>query len=271
VLWRDQSTGTTGVWLSSNPTNGTPTLAVSAGWRFLGLAGPSIWSVAGAVDFNGDGYADVLWHDQSTGLTGTWLSNSSTSTLSTPAGWTPLGRQDPTQWKIIGVPWGEAGSPLQAASVGTASATGGATLTDSQLQPIVKAAIARWTSAGLDAAAIQRLTQVQFVISDLPGSYLGEAEGNRITIDPSAAGNGWFVDTTPTLNEEFASSVGPQHAAVDARAVDRIDLLTVVEHELGHVAGLGDIYASTDDVMNGVLGTGVRRDPAHADTALASL
>ena len=52
--------------------------------------------------------------------------------------------------------------------------------------------------------------------------------------------------------------------AIDPQAVDRIDLLTVVEHELGHFAGLGNLGASSDALMSGVLGTGVRRDPAAA-------
>ena len=73
-------------------------------------------------------------------------------------------------------------------------------------------------------------------------------------IDRNAAGYGWFVDPTPTLDEEFASSgTSGQLTAVDPQAVDRIDLLTVVEHELGHIVGLKDIDAVSDDVMSGVL------------------
>ena len=135
-------------------------------------------------------------------------------------------------------------------------------MSQADLQPIVSEAIARWTSAGLDAATLAKLTQVQFVIADLPGSYLGEAEANRIYIDSNAAGYGWFVDPTPAADEEFAASPsGQQLQAVDPRAVDRIDLLTVVEHELGHVAGFGDLDALADNVMSGVLGVGVRRNP----------
>ena len=58
---------------------------------------------------------------------------------------------------------------------------------------------------------------------------------------------------------------------MDPRALDRIDLLTVVEHELGHIAGLGDMDALADDVMNGVLGAGVRRIASDTDAALASV
>ena len=49
---------------------------------------------------------------------------------------------------------------------------------------------------------------------------------------------------------------------MDPRAVDRIDLLTVVEHELGHIAGLGDLDALANNLMSGTLGVGVRREPS---------
>ena len=260
VLWQNQSTGLVGEWLIKN--------SASAGWYSFGSADPLVWKVAGVGNFNGDSTLDVLWQNQSTGLVGEWA-------IQNPplgqANWVGFSNADPTQWTIVGTP-GQTGSPLLAASVVTTPTTDSTSLTDSQLQPIISEAIARWTSAGLDAATIQKLTQVQFVIGDLPGSYLGEADGNRIYINTNAAGNGWFVDSTPALDEEFAASGSQQQlTAVDPRAADRIDLLTVVEHELGHVAGLSDIYASTDDIMDGVLGTGVRRKPAHADAVLAAL
>jgi len=58
---------------------------------------------------------------------------------------------------------------------------------------------------------------------------------------------------------------------VDPRALDHIDLLTVVEHELGHIAGLSDSDALPNDIMDGVLGVGVRRIASHADAVLASM
>jgi hypothetical protein len=117
--------------------------------------------------------------------------------------------------------------------------------------------------AGLAAAKVQ--------LADLPAGMLGETVGKTILIDRDASGYGWFVDPTPALDEEFAGV--DQLRTIDSRAVDRIDLVTVVEHELGHVVGLNDLVAVTDDLMNGVLGVGVRRDPSHqdaVDTALAS-
>jgi hypothetical protein len=145
------------------------------------------------------------------------------------------------------------------------------TLTQTDLQPIVNEAIALWSQAGLDATTAQKLRQVQFVISDLGGAQLGAAEGNVVYLDTNAAGTGWFIDLTPASNKEFSTSAGSQQLqAVDPQALDRIDLLTVVEHELGHVAGLNDMNALTDDVMSGVLGAGLRRIASHADALLPS-
>jgi len=46
--------------------------------------------------------------------------------------------------------------------------------------------------------------------------------------------------------------------------VDRIDLVTVVAHELGHVAGLDDL-ARDQTLMNGTLDTGIRRLPGRLE------
>jgi Ca2+-binding RTX toxin-like protein len=132
-------------------------------------------------------------------------------------------------------------------------------LTQTDLQPIVSEAIARWAAAGLDAATVARLRQVQFIISDLTSSYLSQTEMNRIYLDHDAAGYGWFIDPTPAVDEEFAVSPNGQLQAIDPRAVDQIDLLTVVEHELGHMAGLNDLDALANNLMSSELPTGVRR------------
>ena len=146
-------------------------------------------------------------------------------------------------------------------------------LTQTDLQPIVSAAIARWAAVGLDASAMAKLSQIQFVLADLSGSRLGEAVGNQIRLDRDAAGNGWFVDPTPASDEEYASPESSnQLHAVDSRVVDRIDLLTVVEHELGHIIGFDDLDALADNLMSSVLGSGIRRNPHfdRLDAVLAS-
>ena len=120
----------------------------------------------------------------------------------------------------------------------------------------------RWAATGLTTALLEQLKQSQIVIADLPAGYLGLTEGNRILISRNAAGFGWFIDPTPAIDEEFARlGTGNELRAIDPRAVDRIDLLTVVEHELGHVLGLDDLDASLDALMSAKLGTGIRRMP----------
>ena len=133
-------------------------------------------------------------------------------------------------------------------------------IAQSGLQPLVTEAIARWTAARLPAAQVALLNGVKFVVADLPGTYLGIADGNTVYIDRDAAGYGWFIDSTPTRDEEFADDSG-RRMAVDPAAVDRIDLLTVVAHELGHIASLDDIVALSESVMNGLLDAGIRRNP----------
>jgi hypothetical protein len=149
---------------------------------------------------------------------------------------------------------------LYAARRAVVSRPGVAGLTQTELAPVVVAARARWTSAVKDAALQRKLSQVRIVIADLPGGCLGLTDGNTIYVDRDAAGYGWFVDRTPRADQEFrrvARSLDLR--AVDRRAVDRIDLLTVVEHELGHIAGLQDVASDRVGLMKGTLDTGVRR------------
>jgi hypothetical protein len=167
-------------------------------------------------------------------------------------------------WKPIVGDWNGFTSPLLAAGGTAAASQNVPAISQTDLQPVIREAIARWTAAGLDAATLAKLAQVQFVIGDLPGAYLGEAEANRICIDRDAAGHGWFVDPTPAMNEEFVALPSElQQTAIDPRAVDRIDLLTVVEHELGHILGFGDLSALADNLMGGMLGVGARRNPSY--------
>jgi len=140
------------------------------------------------------------------------------------------------------------------------------TLTTAELQPMVTAALARWAAAGASAQVLAAMRQAQFLVTDLSGAYLGMAEPSQVYLDRDAAGYGWFVDSTPATDEEFVVQHGEdQLLAIDPQAVDRIDLLTVVEHELGHIAGLDDLDGTTADLMSGVLETGVRRGLRHSD------
>ena len=115
--------------------------------------------------------------------------------------------------------------------------------------------------AGTGLAAAATLDDVTFEIVDLPGNVVGLAseDERRVQIDVDAAGYGWFVDTSPLDDHEFtgAESTYERTALPEDPAARRVDLLTVVMHELGHLLGYDD-----DDghaLMESQLPPGTRR------------
>ncbi|HYT95205.1 MAG TPA: hypothetical protein VEL76_41190, partial [Gemmataceae bacterium] len=140
-----------------------------------------------------------------------------------------------------------------------------AAITGEQLAPIVAAAIDRWADTPGLATDAKALREAAVVIADLPELMIGQTIGNSIVIDPTAAGYGWFVDVTPWDDSEFADpkANGMLEAPNASAAVGRMDLLTVVMHELGHLLGKDDIVAEVNpvDLMNATLAAGVRRLP----------
>lgn len=138
-------------------------------------------------------------------------------------------------------------------------------LSSPQLDAIVSAAVTRWTDTGLSAAHVALLQSASFRISDLPDDLLGTASlaARTITLDAGAAGRGWFVDPTPDDDLEFDSA---------AASPDRIDLLTAVMHELGHLLGLADVPAGRagDDLMSDELSAGTRRLPTAAPIGMTN-
>ena len=219
-----------------------------------GSANSGCTAIAG--DWNNDGAYSVGLYDSSIGWL--YLRNSNTTGYgdltinygNANCGWTPL----------VG-DWDGITADLTAADGEVAASATTSTLAQTELNAAVSEAIARWAAVGLNASIIAKLEQVQFTIADLSGATLGEAGNDTITIDTNAAGHGWFIDSTLSSDEEFtATDTGATLLAVDAEAVDRIDLLTVVEHELGHIAGFDDLDALADTLMSGSLGTGTRRN-----------
>src|SRR5262249_22786515 len=128
-------------------------------------------------------------------------------------------------WSIT-VTYGIGPAALSASSEGT-NGTAPA-VSQAQVQPLVHEAIARWEAAGLtpQQAAILRGVDVQ--IADLGGATLGLVSGNTIFLDDNAAGWGWFVDPTPRDDSEFTTPG-------DQGEQGKIDLLTVLMHEMGHL------------------------------------
>src|SRR5437868_15213977 len=100
------------------------------------------------------------------------------------------------------------------------------------MAPVVTEAIAFWGAAGVDGAALSTLKTFEVRIADLPDSLLGVTTPGVIWIDQNAAGHGWFIDLAPTGNQTSDTSG-------DGLSPGRVDLFTVVAHEMGHALGLG--------------------------------
>lgn len=138
-------------------------------------------------------------------------------------------------------------------------------LTSVELQRVVDTALAQLAGTDLGRSHAAELASTRFVISDLPEGFLGEQSGatSTIYIDQNAAGYGWFVDVSPAA---FTQRDSHEWSAIpESRAFGRMDLLTVVEHELGHVLGLGsfDPSIAPHSLMSLSLPTGTRRLPRN--------
>lgn len=142
-------------------------------------------------------------------------------------------------------------------------------LTVSDLSLLLAAAIQHWIDAGATPDQIAQIQNTQIHIADLPDTgILANTDANGITIDANAAGWGWFIDSTPNDNSEFQATASPtEWLANGGAAASHVDLLTVIEHEMGHVIGLED--SAQPGVMNVALDLGERRLPGAADVAQA--
>ena len=140
-------------------------------------------------------------------------------------------------------------------------------LNQSGLDAIVAAATQRWMATGLTQQQIAAMRELRFEVGDLANSFLGEASGNRIVVDRNAQGKGWFIDTTPADDVEFGTTFSATRRYTNpyTAAAGRVDLLTAIEHEIGHRLGLDDSYAEKDrdSIMYGYLTVGERRVPAQ--------
>ncbi len=188
------------------------------------------------------------------------------------------GPSAPGSWKPIAGNWNGSrlkGQPqtllLDPQSAGLAGPLGGAalSLTDDQLGPLVNTAVDR-LAAVPGTQAVSALESLRFEVVDLPGSRLGQVVGgSTIQIDVDAAGAGWFIDNSPGDDVEFTWSDDADEwlALPGGAALGRVDLLTTVMHELGHVVGHDH---SDEGVMENSLSAGVRRtwdgavDRAHS-------
>ncbi len=86
ILWRNTTTGDTIISLLRGPgTQAAPSIASST----LVTTVPTSWSIASSGDFNGDGKADILWRNNSTGDVVSFLMNGTSIAVSQLLGTIP--------------------------------------------------------------------------------------------------------------------------------------------------------------------------------------
>jgi Ca2+-binding RTX toxin-like protein len=157
-----------------------------------------------------------------------------------------------------------AGVTALTASQSPSGSTETSDLATEQLQPLVQVAIAKWIRSGLiDEEQIKQLRQLNFEIGDLDGLALGQtdADSKTITVDINGAGYGWFIDRTPNQDREFVNNV----ASEDSDAYGKMDLLSVLIHEIGHYLGFDHDDSDVLALMDSDLDAGQRLELAHTD------
>ncbi|QNM98753.1 tandem-95 repeat protein [Chitinimonas koreensis] len=134
-----------------------------------------------------------------------------------------------------------------------------------QVESLLPQARQYWLDAGASAAL---LDQVQIQITNLPTGLAGSSAGKLIQLDSTGAGWGWFVDASADDQSEFEPT---EHATefrakAGSPAEGKLDLLSVLIHEFGHVLGLE--HGEGDDAsMSERIEPGLRRLPDPADVA----
>jgi hypothetical protein len=139
-------------------------------------------------------------------------------------------------------------------------------VSQAELNFLVDAAIKRWEAAGASPEQLAAMRAATISIVDMAGTFVGDSAGNTIHLDNDGAGYGWFLDATPGDDVEFGGT-GTRLTATGGAAANHIDLLTVIMHELGHQAGLDDLYNvnAAADLMYGYTNPSERRLPADGE------
>ncbi len=141
-------------------------------------------------------------------------------------------------------------------------------LTQAELAPIA-AAIQRLAATGLSAAQVAELKAITYVIQPNLAATTGALgltalNSEVVTLDATGAGHGWFIDPTPTNDDNFRNQVSTSKLlATNPAATTGYDLLTVVMHEDEHVLGVSDVSAAVapNVLMTNTLAVGMRRLP----------
>jgi hypothetical protein len=167
---------------------------------------------------------------------------------------------------------GATGTSATSPAAAAASSAVTMSLTQAQLDTMVAAAIDRWAAAGATPEQIAAMKAVSVTVADIAGLQVGDSTPGHILVSSSGGGYGWFLDATPDDDVEFSGSGTALNAEPGTLPYGHVDLLTVIEHELGHQIGVEDDYNPLDkaDLMYGFIDPGERRLAGANDVAAAT-
>ena len=136
------------------------------------------------------------------------------------------------------------------------------TLEASQIEGLFAAAAGKFRAAGFSQAVTDEIASSDIRVADLAGDRLAMTRPGTIVFDVNAAGWGWFIDETPNLDEEFTrNDDGTYLANTGSAAHGKVDLLTVLTHEIAHELGFDDLdpTAHGNSLLTATLPTAARR------------
>ncbi|HZI50227.1 MAG TPA: LEPR-XLL domain-containing protein, partial [Terriglobia bacterium] len=110
-----------------------------------------------------------------------------------------------------------------------------------------------WNTFATGAGLTSVIGSLTAELLDLEDNALAQFQDGVISLDPTAAGRGWFVDPTPADNTEFDLNLV---ALPGGYAENLVDLHTVLLHEIAHALGFPD--GNQLDILAPTLGLGVR-------------
>jgi len=138
-------------------------------------------------------------------------------------------------------------------------------LTREQLNEMVRAALGRWSQAGISGEDLTTMQAATFEIANLPEGEIASAASSHIKIDETGAGYGWYIDQFASEDNEFDVPVpGKEMQTTEhSPAHGRMDLLTVVMRELGavYLQGKSRVPKQLRPLMEPTLSPSVRRVP----------
>jgi hypothetical protein len=254
---------------TSAPITGSPTTTVYAPDAKFDVTGPALQTAQTGSNTNLPPAAELAFTPQSTSdgtLPEKPLGDPGVSTAEENGTGGTTGTGDTGG---IGIDQGGAPGPVPAES---SPVVDDGVLTQTEVGFLVDQAIARWEAAGATTDQLAAMRAANFIVADMPGVEAGTSSGHTILLDSNGAGFGWFVDATPGDDNEFNGSGTRLMANDGGPAAGKLDLLTVIMHELGHQAGLVDDYNANDvaDLMYGYTNPGERRLPAQGEAANAA-